>query len=51
MGYTKSLLYNRGKHYGVGVHYKYARFPIYIGEIMRTPTQNLSYIVWERVSN
>ena len=51
VGYVKFLLYNRGKHHGVGVRYKYARFPIYIGEIMHTPTQNLSYIAWECVSN
>ena len=51
MGYAKSLLCSRGKHHGVGVRYNYARFPIYIGEIMRTPMQNLSYIVWECISN
>ena len=51
VGYAKSLLYSMGNHHGVGVRYKYARFLIYIGEIMCTPTQNLSYIVWECVSN
>ena len=44
VGYAKS----RGKHH---VRYNYVRFLIYIGEIMSTPTQNLSYIVWECISN
>jgi len=44
MGYAKSLLYNIGKHHGVGVCYIYARIPIYIGEIMCRGVHNLSYI-------
>ena len=43
MGYTKLLLYSMGKQHGAGVHYIKASLPIYIGEIMHTPTQNLLY--------
>ena len=44
-GYAKSSLCSMGKHLGVGVRYVDASIPIYIGEIMHTPTQNLSYII------
>ena len=50
VGYVKSFLYSmgdvlHGKHFGVGACYVDTSIPIYIGEIMRTPTQNLSYII------
>ena len=67
MGYAKSFLYNGGDilhggtqnfSYIVGVRYINASIPIHIGEIMRrgmqnlsTPTQNLSYILGECISN
>ena len=44
-------LYNIGKHLGVGVRYVDASISIYVGEIMRTLTHNLSYILWECVTN
>ena len=56
-GYTKSSLYNMGTHLGVGVRYVDASIPIYIyiyiyiGEIMCKGTHNLSYILWECVTN
>ena len=50
-GYTKSSLYNTGTHLGVGVRYVDASIPIYIGEIMCKGTHNLSYILWECVTN
>ena len=51
VGYAKLLLYSMGKQHGVGVRYIKASLPIYIGEILRTSTQNLSYIIEECVSN
>ena len=49
--YAKFLLYSMGKQHGVGVRYINHSIPIYIGEILHTPMQNLSYIIEECISN
>ena len=40
----QNVSYIVGENNGVGVRYINASIPIYIGEILGTPTQNLFYI-------